>query len=42
MPKSIIVYKVFLASPGDVKEERAEVKKVVELFNQMNSKNGIK
>ena len=41
MPKSVIIYKVFLASPGDVKEEREEVKKVIGLFNQMNSKNGI-
>lgn len=43
MPTNITLYKVFLASPGDVKEERLIVKKVVDEINVGNYlANGIK
>ncbi len=36
MPTNITLYKVFLASPGDVKEERLIVKKVIDEINTGN------
>lgn len=43
MPTNITLYKLFLASPSDVKEERQIVKKVVDEINIGNySTNGIK
>lgn len=37
MPKNVVTYNIFLASPGDVKEEREIVKKVIDTYNQMHS-----
>lgn len=37
MPRSVTIYRVFVASPGDVKDERGEVKKVIDIYNQMHS-----
>ena len=42
MPRTVVAYKVFLASPGDVKEERIIVKKVIDLYNQIHSCDNIK
>ena len=42
MPRTVVAYKVFLASPGDVKEERKIVKKVIDLYNQIHSCDNIK
>lgn len=42
MPRTVVTYKVFLASPGDVKEERGIVKKVIETYNQIHSCDNIK
>lgn len=42
MPKTVVAYKVFLASPGDVKEERTIVKKVIDTYNQIHSCDNIK
>ena len=42
MPKSVLTYKLFLASPGDVIKERKEVEKVVGVYNNLNSANNIK
>lgn len=42
MPRIVVTYKVFLASPGDVKEERGIVKKVIETYNQIHSCDNIK
>ena len=42
MPRTVITYKVFLASPGDVKEERGIVKKVIETYNQIHSSDNIR
>ena len=42
MPKSVLTYKLFLASPGDVIKERKEVEKVVKVYNNLNSANNIK
>lgn len=37
MPRTVVTYKIFLASPSDVKEEREIVKKVIETYNQIHS-----
>ena len=42
MPRTVISYRVFLASPGDVKEERTIVKKVIDTYNQIHSCDNIK
>ena len=43
MPTKITLYKIFLASPGDVKDERLIVKKVIDEINLGNySTSGIK
>ena len=42
MPRTVVTYKVFLASPGDVKEERTIVKKVIDTYNQIRSCDNIK
>jgi len=42
MPRTVVAYKVFLASPGDVKEERKIVKKVIDTYNQIHSCENIK
>ena len=42
MPRTVVAYKVFLASPGDVKEERIIVKNVIDLYNQIHSCDNIK
>lgn len=42
MPRTVVAYKVFLASPSDVKEERIIVKKVIDLYNQIHSCDNIK
>lgn len=42
MPRTVVTYKVFLASPGDVKEERTIVKKVIDTYNQIHSCDNIK
>lgn len=42
MPRTVVTYKVFLASPDDVKEERGIVKKVIETYNQIHSCDNIK
>ena len=42
MPRTVVTYKVFLASPGDVKEERGVVKEVIETYNQIHSCDNIK
>ena len=42
MPKNFRIYRIFLASPSDVKEERDEVKKVIESYNQVHSSDNIK
>lgn len=42
MPRTVIAYRVFLASPGDVKEERTIVKKVIDIYNQIHSCDNIK
>ncbi len=41
MPRTVVTYKVFLASPGDVNEERGIVKKVIETYNQIHSSDNI-
>ncbi len=42
MPRTVVTYKIFLASPGDVKEERGIVKKVIETYNQIHSSDNIR
>lgn len=42
MPRTVVAYKVFLASPGDVKEERTIVKKAIDTYNQIHSCDNIK
>ena len=42
MPRTVVAYKVFLASPGDVKKERTIVKKVIDSYNQIHSCDNIK
>lgn len=42
MPRTVVAYKVFLASPGDVKKERTIVKKVIDTYNQIHSCDNIK
>lgn len=42
MPRTVITYKVFLASPGDVQEERGIVRKVIETYNQIHSSDNIR
>lgn len=42
MPKNVTVYKVFLASPSDVEEERKVVDKVISTYNQMHSSDNLK
>lgn len=42
MPKNVTVYKVFLASPSDVEEERKVVDKVISTYNQMHSSDSLK
>lgn len=42
MPRTVVTYKVFLASPGDVKEERTIVKKAIDTYNQIHSCDNIK
>lgn len=42
MPRTVVTYKVFLASPSDVKEERVIVKKVIDTYNQIHSCDNIK
>ena len=42
MPRNIRIYRVFLASPSDVEEERDEVKKVIESYNQIHSSDDVR
>lgn len=42
MPRTVVTYKVFLASPNDVKEERGIVKNVIETYNKIHSCDNIK
>jgi len=42
MPKTTITYRVFIASPGDVQEERAIIKSVADELNTLNSVKNIK
>lgn len=37
MPRTVVTYKIFLASPSDVKEEREIVKKEIETYNRIHS-----